>query len=158
MRKNIPVVAGALLAGALLAGAVGAQEALPMRQQTMPQIELSIGFHRVEAEVAARDPERQTGLMHRTSMPVQHGMLFVFPQDNTYCMWMRNTLIPLSVAFLDGEGRIINIADMTPRSEENHCARRPARYALEMNRGWFSQRGIAAGSKVRGLERAPQGR
>lgn len=85
-------------------------------------------------------------------------MLFVFPQDNTYCMWMRNTLIPLSVAFLDDEGRIINIADMAPHSEENHCARRPARYALEMNRGWFAQRGITAGSKVRGLERAPQGR
>ncbi|WP_415037161.1 DUF192 domain-containing protein [Azonexus sp.] len=127
-------------------------------QHSLAQIELQIGFHRIEAEVAARDPERQRGLMHRRSMPAQRGMLFVFPQDNTYCMWMRNTLIPLSVAFVDAEGKIINIADMTPHSEENHCARRPARYALEMNRGWFAQRGIQATDQLRGLERAPVGR
>ena len=124
--------------------------------QDLPQIELSLGFHRIEAEVAARDPERQTGLMHRQSLPAQRGMLFVFPQDNTYCMWMRNTLIPLSVAFLDGEGRIINIADMAPHSEENHCARRPARYALEMNRGWFAQRGIKPGFRLQGIDKAPR--
>jgi hypothetical protein len=73
-------------------------------------------------------------------------------------MWMRNTYIPLSVAFVDDDGRIINIEDMTPHSEDNHCARQPARYALEMNRGWFAQRGIVPGSKLRGLERAPQPR
>ncbi|MBS4019565.1 MAG: DUF192 domain-containing protein [Dechloromonas sp.] len=124
-------------------------------QDAMPVIELSAGFHRIEAEVAAQDRHRQVGLMHRPTMPVQRGMLFVFPQANTHCMWMRNTFIPLSVAFLDEEGRIINIEDMTPHSEDNHCARRPARYALEMNRGWFVQRGITPGSKLRGLERAP---
>ncbi len=124
-------------------------------QEAMPVIELSAGFHRIEAEVAAQDRHRQVGLMHRPTMPAQRGMLFVFPQANTHCMWMRNTFIPLSVAFLDEEGRIINIEDMTPHSEDNHCARRPARYALEMNRGWFAQRGITPGSKLRGLERAP---
>ncbi len=129
-----------------------------MAQESMPVIELSAGFHRIEAEVAAQDRHRQTGLMHRTSMPAQRGMLFVFPQANTHCMWMRNTLLPLSVAFIDGEGRVINIEDMAPQTEDNHCARRPARYALEMNRGWFAQRGIAPGSKLRGLERAPQPR
>lgn len=129
-----------------------------MAQESMPVIELSAGFHRIEAEVAAQDRHRQTGLMHRSSMPTQRGMLFVFPQANTHCMWMRNTLIPLSVAFIDGEGRIINIEEMAPQTEDNHCARRPARYALEMNRGWFAQRGIGPGSKLRGLERAPQPR
>ena len=124
-------------------------------QEAMPVIELSAGFHRIEAEVAAQDRHRQVGLMHRPTMPAQRGMLFVFAQANTHCMWMRNTYIPLSVAFMDEEGRIINIEDMTPHSEDNHCARRPARYALEMNRGWFAQRGIAPGSKLRGLERAP---
>lgn len=133
----------------LFSAAVWAQAALPV-------IELTAGFHRIEAEVAATDNHRQTGLMNREAMPQQRGMLFVFTQENTHCMWMRNTLLPLSVAFIDGEGAIINIENMQPHSEDNHCAKRPARYALEMNRGWFSQRGIAAGSKLRGLERAPR--
>lgn len=127
-------------------------------QENMPLIELTAGFHRIEAEVAAQDRHRQLGLMHRQSMPAQRGMLFIFPQLNTHCMWMRNTLIPLSVAFLDDAGKIINIEDMTPHSEDNHCAKRPARYALEMNRGWFAQRGIVAGQALRGLERAPAAR
>lgn len=150
------------LAGKILGGmfvAMVASVPLPLvAQESMPIIELTAGFHRIEAEVAAQDSHRQVGLMNRPSMPVQRGMLFVFPQANTHCMWMRNTLIPLSVAFMDKEGRIINIADMQPHSEENHCARQPARYALEMNRGWFAQRGIGAGTKLRGLERAPQAR
>ncbi|MEY3202287.1 MAG: hypothetical protein RIR70_1837, partial [Pseudomonadota bacterium] len=95
-------------------------------------IELSAGMYRIEAEVAADPPSRETGLMNRESMPPSHGMLFVFPFLATHCMWMRNTLLPLSVAFLDDEGRIINIADMKPQTETNHCAARPARYALEM--------------------------
>ena len=133
--------------------------ALPaLAADPLPVIELTAGMHRIEAEVAADDRTRQTGLMNRPAMPAQRGMLFVFPQANTYCMWMRNTLIPLSVAFLDDNGQIINIADMTPHSEENHCARRPATYALEMNRGWFAQRGISAGSKLRGLERVTTAR
>jgi uncharacterized membrane protein (UPF0127 family) len=139
----------AALAASLLSAAVWAQAALPV-------IELTAGFHRIEAEVAATDRNRQTGLMNRQAMPQQRGMLFVFTEENTHCMWMRNTLLPLSVAFIDAEGGIINIEDMQPHSEDNHCARRPARYALEMNRGWFAQRGIAAGAKLRGLERAPR--
>jgi uncharacterized membrane protein (UPF0127 family) len=145
--KGRTLLAG--LAASLLSAAVWAQAALPV-------IELSAGFHRIEAEVAATDRHRQTGLMNRQAMPAQRGMLFVFTQENTHCMWMRNTLLPLSVAFIDSDGKIINIEDMQPHSEDNHCARRPARYALEMNRGWFAQRGIAAGSKLRGLERAPR--
>ncbi len=122
-----------------------------LAQASMPVVELTAGFHRIEAEVAADDAQRQRGLMQRRSMAAQQGMLFVFPQRNTHCMWMRNTYLPLSVAFIDEEGVIINIEDMQPQTEDNHCARAPARYALEMNLGWFAQRGIKAGSKLRGL-------
>ncbi len=141
-------VAG-LLAGLLLSGLAGAQSAMPV-------MELTAGFHRIEAEVAANDRNRQVGLMNRKSMAQQRGMLFVFPQANTHCMWMRNTLLPLSVAFLDEDGAIINIEDMQPQTENNHCARRPARYALEMNLGWFAQRGLKPGARLGGIEKAPR--
>ncbi|HYO28229.1 MAG TPA: DUF192 domain-containing protein [Azonexus sp.] len=127
-------------------------------QNSMPVMELSAGFHRIEAEVAASDQNRQVGLMNRKAMPQQRGMLFVFMQNTTHCMWMRNTLIPLSVAFIDDEGYIINIEDMQPQTEDNHCARQPARYALEMNLGWFAQRGIKPGVKLGGLDKAPRPR
>lgn len=118
-------------------------------------LELSVGMYRIQAEVAHTDPERQKGLMFRKEMPEQQGMLFVFPVRAAHCMWMRNTLLPLSVAFLDEKGRIINVEEMAPQSDQNHCAREPARYALEMNRGWFKQRGLGAGTAIRGIERAP---
>ena len=133
----------------LLAGKVFAQSSLPM-------MELTVGFHRIEAEVAATQAHRMTGPMHRQSMPPQHGMLFVFPELNTHCMWMRNTLLPLSVAFLDEAGTIVNIADMKPQTEINHCAKRPARYALEMNIGWFAAKGIKAGTQIGGIQQAPR--
>ncbi len=146
MNKNVfAAFFGLLLSGAALA------------QTGMPVVELTAGFHRIEAEVAATDQNRQTGLMQRKSMPAQRGMLFVFPQPNAYCMWMRNTLIPLSVAFLDAEGKIINIEDMQPQTEDNHCAKKMASYALEMNLGWFAQRGLKAGTRLNGIEKAPRG-
>lgn len=122
----------------------------------MPRLDLTAGMYRIDAEVAADQQNRMVGLMNRRAMPANQGMLFVFPQDNTHCMWMRNTLIPLSVAFIDRDGVIINIEDMQPQTEDNHCARRPARFALEMNLGWFAQRGFAAGNKLLGLDRAPK--
>lgn len=146
MNKNV----FAAFFGLLLSGVV-------MAQTAMPVVELTAGFHRIEAEVAATDQNRQTGLMQRKSMPAQRGMLFVFPQPNAYCMWMRNTLIPLSVAFLDAEGKIINIEDMQPQTEDNHCAKKMASYALEMNLGWFAQRGLKAGTRLNGIEKAPRG-
>ena len=122
----------------------------------MPVMELSAGFHRIEAEVAADSPNRQVGLMNRKAMPPQRGMLFVFTEKNTHCMWMRNTFIPLSVAFIDEEGYIINIEDMQPQTENTHCAKVPARFALEMNLGWFAQRAIKPGAKLGGIEKAPR--
>ena len=138
-----------VLFGLTLSAAVWAQNAMPV-------LELNAGFHRIEAEVAASDQNRQVGLMNRQAMPQQHGMLFVFTQPNTHCMWMRNTLIPLSVAFIDEEGYVINIEDMQPQTEDNHCARKPARFALEMNLGWFAQRGIKPGVRLGGLDKAPR--
>ncbi|MDR1350986.1 MAG: DUF192 domain-containing protein [Zoogloeaceae bacterium] len=120
-------------------------------QTVMPRVELSIGLFRVLAEVAATPEQRGVGLMQRRNMAAHEGMLFVFPRAERHCMWMKNTFIPLSVAFLDAEGRIINIRNMQPQSENNHCADAPARFALEMNRGWFAEKGIASGAKVSGL-------
>ena len=119
----------------------------------LPAVELVAGMHRIRAEVADTMGTRMQGLMHRKSMPQGAGMVFVFEETAAHCMWMKNTLIPLSVAFIDEAGVIINIADMQPHSEQSHCAARPARYALEMNRGWFAQRGIKPGLKLRGLEK-----
>jgi uncharacterized membrane protein (UPF0127 family) len=124
--------------------------------QQLPMVELTAGFHRIEAEVAANNAARMQGLMQRKSMPAQRGMLFVFERDAQHCMWMKNTFLPLSVAFLDAQGRILNIEDMQPHSEDNHCAAQPARYALEMNAGWFARRGIKRGDRIGGIERAPR--
>lgn len=120
-----------------------------------PVVELSVGIYRIEAEVAYTEPAREQGLMRRKAMPVWHGMLFVFERGASHCMWMRNTLLPLSVAFLDGDGRVINVEDMQPQTDNTHCAARPARYALEMNLNWFRERGLHAGSTINGLDRAP---
>ena len=119
-------------------------------------MDLTMGMFRIDTEVAASGPERELGLMRRTSMPTNHGMLFVFPGPFKHCMWMRNTLLPLSVAFLDDDGRIINVEDMQPQTENNHCAAKPARYALEMNIGWFKKHGFGAGTQIMGIDRAPK--
>jgi uncharacterized membrane protein (UPF0127 family) len=89
--------------------------------------------------------------MQRKALPEDHGMLFVFEAPGRHCMWMKNTYIPLSVAFLDGEGTIINIAEMRPESLDLHCAERPARYAIEMTRGWFVRRGLSPGMRITGM-------
>jgi len=120
-------------------------------------LQLKIGTHAVNAEVAATMDTRMKGLMHRDKMGKNDGMLFVFDQVGYHGMWMKNTLIPLSVAFLDEQGKILNIADMEPHSEQTHSAAGPARYALEMNVGWFKARNISAGAIVKGLDKAPKG-
>jgi uncharacterized protein len=119
--------------------------------QAAKTLSLSIGKAHVSAEVAATEQTRELGLMHRRSMASHAGMLFVFDAPDAYCFWMKNTLIPLSIAFIDGDGVIVNIDDMAPQTETNHCATKPAKYALEMNQGWFQQNRIGAGAKVRGI-------
>lgn len=150
--SNISSVAGTMRHVLLCLGFCLAPTFAPAQQ---PMLELSAGVHRIEAEVASTWPSRAEGLMHRRQLAASRGMLFVFPESARHCMWMRNTHVPLSVAFVDEAGNVINIAEMQPESEENHCAARPAKYALEMNAGWFKQRGIAAGQRIGGIERAP---
>ena len=128
--------------------------AVPALAQELPVVQLKAGMHLIRAEVAADYSTRGRGLMHRKSLGQNAGMLFIFDQPAMHCMWMKNTYIPLSVAFLDDKGQIINIADMQPHSEQSHCAARPALYALEMAQGWFAQRGVKAGAKLGGLEQA----
>ena len=117
----------------------------------LPTIKLGVGPHTVTAEVAANDAHRATGLMHRFSLPPDHGMLFVFDAVRPLSFWMRNTYIPLSIAFIDAQGRILNVEDMQPQDERSTWSAGPALYALEMRRGWFAQKGIGPGTVVKGL-------
>lgn len=126
--------------------------AAPALAQSLPVVQLRAGMHLIRAEVAADHETRGRGLMFRKSLERNAGMLFVFERAGGHCMWMKNTYVPLSVAFLDAQGVIINIADMEPHSEQSHCAARPATYALEMNRGWFAERGIKPGMRLGGLD------
>lgn len=132
-----------MLALALHASSVAAQ-ALPVKT-------LSAGMHIIQAEVASTDATRSRGLMQRKALAPNSGMLFVFEQPNVQCFWMRNTLIPLSIAFILDDGTITNIADMAPMTENSHCSSAPVRYTLEMDQGWFAQRGITAGKKISGI-------
>ncbi|BEU96519.1 DUF192 domain-containing protein [Acidovorax sp. DW039] len=137
----------------LIAGLITLAAALPASAQNQPQmnlqrVEITAGMHRIDAQVAVAPQERQTGLMHRKEMPVHEGMLFVFEQPATQCFWMKNTLLPLTAAFVADDGTIVNLADMKPQTEDSHCSAKPVRYVLEMNQGWFAQKGIKAGSKL----------
>jgi uncharacterized membrane protein (UPF0127 family) len=116
---------------------------------------VKVGSHPLKVEVAASDPERTQGLMHRTRLGKEDGMLFIFDEPGYHSMWMKNTLIPLSVAFIDADGRILNILDMQPQTLDSHMAAGPALYAIETNKGWFAGKKIKAGDKVTGLPEAP---
>ena len=121
----------------------------------LPTLELTIKGQRVVAEIAATEATRMTGLMNRFSLQPDHGMLFVFREPRPQAFWMKNTYVPLSIAFVGADGRILNIEDMAPLTESTHPSRGPALYALEMKKGWFAQHGIEAGEPVQGLQRAP---
>jgi uncharacterized membrane protein (UPF0127 family) len=129
-----------------LAGGAGAQ--------SLPVVRLSAGMHVIRAEVAATVEARSRGLMFRESLEPNQGMVFVFDEPAAHCMWMRNTLVPLSVAFIGANGEITNIADMKPKDDTTHCARQPVTHALEMERGWFAARGLKPGSRISGLDQA----
>jgi uncharacterized protein len=130
-----------------LAGGAQAQEA---PQLDLPRLKLSAGMHLIDVQLAITPEQRATGLMHRREMPQAEGMLFVFEQPSIQCFWMKNTLLPLTAAFVADDGTITNLADMKPQSTNSHCSTKPVRYVLEMNLCWFDKRSIKAGNKLGG--------
>jgi uncharacterized membrane protein (UPF0127 family) len=138
-----------ILVTALLAWLAQAH-ALEQPQLDLPRIKLGAGMHQIDAQVARTPEQRSTGLMFRKEMATHEGMLFVFEQPSGLCFWMKNTLLPLTAAFISDDGTIVNLADMKPQTTDAHCAARPVRYVLEMNQGWFQKRGLRAGAKLSG--------
>ena len=119
-------------------------------QSQLPRTRISAGMYQIDAQVAQSPREREIGLMFRKEMPLTEGMVFVFEQPATQCFWMRNTLLPLTAAFVADDGRIVNLVDMQPMTEDSHCSKEPVRYVLEMNQGWFAKKNIKAGAKLGG--------
>ncbi|MEZ7847825.1 MAG: uncharacterized membrane protein (UPF0127 family) [Polaromonas sp.] len=127
--------------------ALFAQEA---PQLNLQRTTLNAGMHQITAQVALTPQQRQIGLMHRKEMPQPEGMLFVFEEPSVQCFWMKNTLLPLTAAFVADDGSIVNLVDMKPQTTDSHCSIKPVRYVLEMNRGWFAKKGIKAGARLGG--------
>ena len=137
---------------ALLVTLVGPALAQDKPQMDLPRVKLSAGMYLIDAQVAQTPEQRQIGLMFRREMPAQEGMLFVFEEPGTQCFWMKNTLLPLTAAFVADDGRVVNLADMQPQTTESHCSEEPVRYVLEMNQGWFAKRGLKAGIQLGGFK------
>jgi uncharacterized membrane protein (UPF0127 family) len=148
MTRHLPRLLALFLtsATALLASGAWAQEG---PQTGLPRVEMTAGMHRIQAQVASTPQQRAIGLMHRREMPTNEGMLFVFEEPGTQCFWMKNTLLPLTAAFVADDGTVVNLADMKPQSLDSHCSAKPVRYVLEMHQGWFAKRGIQAGQRLR---------
>ncbi|NBS09008.1 MAG: DUF192 domain-containing protein [Betaproteobacteria bacterium] len=119
-------------------------------QLNLPRVQLQAGMHQIQVQVASTPEQRTIGLMHRAEMPQTEGMLFAFEQPTPQCFWMKNTLLPLTAAFIADDGTIVNLADMKPMTTDAHCSTQPVRWVLEMNQGWFTKRGIKAGFKLQG--------
>lgn len=150
-RHRLAALATALLSTAAVALGTGG------RPQDLPTIALQAGMHNIRAAVAKTFEQRQIGLMYRREMAQHEGMLFVFDEAQPQCFWMKDTLLPLSIAFLADDGTVVNIADMQPQSLRSHCAQQPVRYVLEMNQGWFAKRGIGPGYRLTGPGGKPFG-
>ena len=142
------LLAGVLGFGVLFSGAQVNAQNTP--QMSLERTQLMAGMHRLDVQLALTPEQRQIGLMWRKDMPQHEGMLFVFEQPSTQCFWMRNTLIPLTAAFLEDDGTIVNLADMKPLNDDSHCSTKPVRFVLEMNQGWFAKRQINPGFKLNG--------
>lgn len=132
--------------------------AFAQAQPRLPQVELTAGIHLIRAEVADQPMSRQMGLMFREKLGPNEGMLFVFTDKSPQCFWMKNTKVPLTIAFIADDGAIVNLADMKPMDEASHCSAQPVRYALEMEQGWFAKRGVGPGATIGGLSTLPPAR
>jgi uncharacterized protein len=146
----MPLAPKSLLCLALITALAGAALAQDAPQTKLPRIKLGIKMRQIEAQVASTPQEREIGLMLRRDMPKNEGMIFIFEDQAKRCFWMKNTLIPLTAAFVDDDGMIVNLEDMQPQTLDSHCSSKPVRYVLEMNKGWFADNGIKAGTKLQG--------
>ncbi|MET3177154.1 UNVERIFIED_ORG: uncharacterized membrane protein (UPF0127 family) [Variovorax guangxiensis] len=145
--KRLAALLSLLLASASFMMQAHAQQ---QPQTDLPRTQLSVGLYKIDAQVAQTPLQREIGLMFRKEMPHAEGMIFVFEQPATQCFWMRNTILPLTAAFVADDGRIVNLADMQPMTESTHCSQEPVRYVLEMNQGWFAKKNIKKGAKLGG--------
>ena len=137
-----------LLSASLVMPTHAQQEQQP--QTDLARTQLSVGLYKIDTQIAQTPLQREIGLMFRKTMPQAEGMIFVFEQPATQCFWMRNTLLPLTAAFVADDGRIVNLVDMQPMTENSHCSTEPVRYVLEMNQGWFAKKNIKKGAKLGG--------
>ena len=144
----LPRASRLLLAAAAVVLATLPPPTFAQAQPRLPQVELTAGIHLIRAEVADQPMSRQMGLMFRDRLGPNEGMLFVFTDKSPQCFWMKNTRVPLTIAFIADDGAIVNLADMKPMDETSHCSAQPVRYALEMEQGWFARRGLKAGTKI----------
>ena len=124
-------------------------------QLDLARVKLQAGMYQIDAQVAQTPQQRSIGLMNRREMPMHEGMLFIFEQASIQCFWMKNTLLPLTAAFVADDGTIVNLADMTPQSTQSHCAAKPVRFVLEMHQGGFAKKHMAAGFKLSGPPFSP---
>ncbi|PIT80890.1 DUF192 domain-containing protein [Limnohabitans sp. JirII-31] len=124
-------------------------------QTNLPRIKLQAGMYQIDAQVAQTPEQRSIGLMYRAEMPTHEGMLFVFEQPSAQCFWMKNTLLPLTAAFVADDGTIVNLADMKPQTTDAHCSTKPVRFVLEMHQGWFAKKGFKAGTRLGGTPFKP---
>ncbi len=134
----------------LLTLAATLTQAQEQPQLDLPRVTLGAGMYRIDAQVAQEPEQRQIGLMFRADMPQHEGMLFVFEEPAEQCFWMKNTLLPLTAAFVADDGSIVNLADMQPKTTDSHCSAKPVRFVLEMHQGWFAKRAIKAGFRLTG--------
>ncbi|WP_246316359.1 DUF192 domain-containing protein [Tepidicella baoligensis] len=139
-----------LALGLALAGWLAWPAAAQQPQLNLPRVQLQAGMHLINAQVANTHQQRAIGLMWRRDMAPNEGMLFVFEQPQRQCFWMQNTYLPLTAAFIEDDGTIVNLADMQPLTTDSHCSAKPVRFVLEMHQGWFAKRGIQAGDRLRG--------
>lgn len=128
--------------------------ALPAQAQEpqldLRRVKLTAGMYQIDTQLAMTPQQREVGLMFRKEMPQAEGMLFIFEQSATQCFWMKNTILPLTAAFVADDGRIVNLTDMKPQTEDSHCSEEPVRYVLEMNQGWFAKKNLKKGNKLAG--------
>lgn len=119
-------------------------------QLDLVRVKLQAGMFQIDAQLAQTPQQRSIGLMNRREMAAHEGMLFVFEQPSVQCFWMKNTLLPLTAAFISDDGTIVNLADMAPQTTQSHCSTKPVRFVLEMHQGWFAKKNMAAGFRLSG--------